>query len=83
MDPEAMRRRLERIAQATAPAQAVDAVGFWVGDQAGERRALDDFQTGRRAWLGAYRSSHAGLQALEANDLERVAVFPIQDTPVA
>jgi hypothetical protein len=80
MDAEAMRRRLEKIAVATASAKSVDALGFWVGDQAGERRVLDDFHTGRRDWLGAYRSARAGIKALDAGDLEMAEIYVWQAT---
>lgn len=80
MDAETMRRRLEKIARATVQAQSVDAVGFWVGDKAGERRAIDDLNAGRRAWLGAYRASQGGLQALAGGNLEMAELYVWQAT---
>ncbi len=80
MNADSIRRRLEKIARATAPAQSVDATGFWVGDQAGERRALDDLRTGRRDWLGACRSSQQGLKALDEGELEMAEIYVWQAT---
>ncbi|KJZ32743.1 hypothetical protein TW83_01660 [Paracoccus sp. S4493] len=75
MDAKALRRRLEKIAHATASSQSVDATGFWVGDRAGERQATDDFSTGRRAWLGAYDAACAGLKALDGDDLDLAEIY--------
>lgn len=80
MGPDEMRRRLENIMRATASANDAVAVGWWVGDDAGERRAMDNFQSGRRAWLGAFRAAKRGLSALDDGDTELAGLSVWQAT---
>jgi len=75
MNRDSMRRRLEEIAAATVSAQNVKPAGWWIGDNAGERRVKDDMKAGRLAWNTAHRDAKSGLLALDANDLEMAEVY--------
>lgn len=77
MDPEAIRRRSTKIAEATKPNGSLTH-GYWVGDAAGKRMALDDFNAGRQAWLGAHRSAVGSLAALQREENELAEMLMLQ-----
>ena len=74
MDRDALRRRLTALAEKTKGTDGQPLGGFWVGDVAGERAALDDLVAGRLHWRTAHQHAVAGLQALEQGDLEMARV---------
>lgn len=75
MDKEAIRRRLESLLLKTETAENLEAGGWWVGDVAGERRTLDDLSAGRLAWRTAHRNARTGLEALEADEIEKAELY--------
>lgn len=65
-----LRRRLERMIEKTIGAEALRSPSWFIGDVAGERRALDDADAGRVSWAQARHHAKQGLDALDAGDPE-------------
>jgi hypothetical protein len=68
LDEDALRHRLTNLKMKTGSATKLDPAGFWVGDQAGERKVLDDWAAGRLEWRSAYTNAVLGLQTLDNGD---------------
>jgi hypothetical protein len=70
-----MRERFQAVLRATAGAQP-PTDGYWVGDTAEERRAMDDFAAGRIEWHQAKKNAQRGLQLLDTDgDQEMIAIY--------
>jgi len=75
MDENSLRSQLTLILKKTADGGKLSGGGFWVGDTAGERRVLDDLQSGRLQLHHANSSASGGLRALEQGDVEIAEAF--------
>ena len=75
MDADSIRDRLTRIAVFTAASSGVNALGYWLGDVAEERRIEDDLGSGRADWKGAHRAAKLGVESLDAGNLKAAEEF--------
>lgn len=75
MDKDEMRRRLEAIVRKTGGAINLTDVGWWDGDAAGKRRALDELKAGRLAWATAQRHAVSGIAKLDEGDLGAAELY--------
>ncbi|PBB80908.1 hypothetical protein CK218_10895 [Mesorhizobium sp. WSM3879] len=62
--------RLTMMVEKTRSAENLEYGGWWVGDVAGERRALDDLAAGRLSWRSSHDFAEQGLEALANGDRE-------------
>jgi len=68
-EAKSLRRYLREIVSAT-PTDGIANPGFWVGDKAAERRAIDDLRAGRLHWRSAHDHARRGIEALDAGDMD-------------
>ena len=74
MTRDSLHRRLTRLLKKTASAASLPPAAWWAGDIAGERRVLDDGESGRLNWAAANRVAQSGLEALADGNLEMAEV---------
>lgn len=70
-DKDALRSRLERIAQATAGADNLPPPAWWTGDVAAERQVNDDVSAGRVHFRTAHNYATSGIDALDEGNTEK------------
>lgn len=79
-DAAMLRRRLTRILDATAGAEGQPSGGWWVGDVAGKRQAVDNMAAGRLSWHAAHRCAREGIVAIDVGDFEAARLYAWEAT---
>ncbi|ESY37894.1 hypothetical protein X747_24850 [Mesorhizobium sp. LNJC384A00] len=74
IDSDPLFDRLTMMVEKTRSAEALEIAGWWDGDVAGKRRALDDMAAGRLQWRSAHDFAVQGLEALETGDRDGALV---------